>query len=358
MTDRFRFADFVLDRRDRLLARNGVTVELNARYFDALALMVTEPGALISKDRFLDEVWRGVPVTDEALTQCIKTLRRALGDDAANPRFILTVPKHGYRFVAAVDSDGDPIATNTTRIAPPVTPAGSVATTGWNDALLWAGAGTVGGGIAGMIGGMVYGFAAAPISEAGTGGTSTLLVLTAVTVLVALVGGAGVASGIALAARWSGHPWRWAVAGGAAGGLLVGAIAKLLGLDAFALLLGRSPGDITGALEGLVLGSAVGLAGWLANRTGGGVRRGTAIAAGVGGATGLVIILAGGRLMTGSLDLLSHAMPQSRLNLGRIGALFGESGLGPVSQAVTGALEGALFASGVVAAMLLAQRRD
>src|SRR6185503_19790630 len=57
----------------------------------------------ISKDRFLDEVWRGVPVTDEALTQCIKTLRRQLGDDAARPRFIETVPKHGYRFVAPVE---------------------------------------------------------------------------------------------------------------------------------------------------------------------------------------------------------------------------------------------------------------
>ena len=56
----------------------------------------------MSKDRFLDEVWRGVPVTDEALTQCVRTLRRQLGDDAAEPRFIETVPKHGYRFIAPV----------------------------------------------------------------------------------------------------------------------------------------------------------------------------------------------------------------------------------------------------------------
>jgi DNA-binding winged helix-turn-helix (wHTH) protein len=64
--------------------------------------MVREAGMLVSKDRFLDEVWRGVPVTDEALTQCIKALRRALGDEAASPRFIATVPKHGYRFIAPV----------------------------------------------------------------------------------------------------------------------------------------------------------------------------------------------------------------------------------------------------------------
>ena len=44
-------------RRERVLARDGAAVELNARYFDALALMVAEAGALISKDRFLGEVW-------------------------------------------------------------------------------------------------------------------------------------------------------------------------------------------------------------------------------------------------------------------------------------------------------------
>ena len=57
--------------------------------------MVREAGTLVTKDGFLDEVWAGVPVTDEALTQCIKSLRRALGDDAARPQFIETVPKHG-----------------------------------------------------------------------------------------------------------------------------------------------------------------------------------------------------------------------------------------------------------------------
>ena len=44
-----------------------------------------------------------MPVTDEALTQCIKTLRRQLGDSASSPRFIETVPKHGYRFIAPVE---------------------------------------------------------------------------------------------------------------------------------------------------------------------------------------------------------------------------------------------------------------
>src|SRR3954470_6303815 len=104
MAGSFVFEQFVLDPEDRQLRRGADPVELNGRYFDALALLVREAGKLVSKDRFLDEVWRGVPVTDEALTQCVRTLRRQLGDDAAQPRFIETVPKHGYRFVATVES--------------------------------------------------------------------------------------------------------------------------------------------------------------------------------------------------------------------------------------------------------------
>jgi len=98
----FAFEGFILDTDDRRLKADGQPVELNARYFDALALMAREQGRLVSKERFLSEVWDGVPVTDEALTQCIKTLRRQLGDEAGRPRFIETVPKHGYRFIAPV----------------------------------------------------------------------------------------------------------------------------------------------------------------------------------------------------------------------------------------------------------------
>src|SRR5262245_8720551 len=99
----YRFDDFTLDANERALRRGDAPVEINARYLDALTLLVRNQGRLVSKDRFLDEIWRGIPVTDEALTQCIRTLRRQLGDNAANPRFIETVPKHGYRFIAKVE---------------------------------------------------------------------------------------------------------------------------------------------------------------------------------------------------------------------------------------------------------------
>src|SRR5688500_14225217 len=100
---RFRFEGFELDPGDRRLTRGGAPVELSARYLDALLLLARESGRLVTKDRFHEEVWRGIPVTDEALTQCITTLRRRLGDEASRPRFIETVPKHGYRFIAPVE---------------------------------------------------------------------------------------------------------------------------------------------------------------------------------------------------------------------------------------------------------------
>ena len=352
----FRFEGFVLDPRDRRLRRGDVPVELNARYLDALALLVREAGKLVSKDRFLEEVWRGVPVTDEALTQCIRTLRRQLGDDAARPRFIETVPKHGYRFVAPVEGDGgEPGVPATAAAAGPARQAAPPYD--WRRFLLLGGAGTVGAGVAGMIGGLFYGFAAAsqPLGP-GTGAASMLLVLLWLTMAAALMGGAGVSFGIA--ASGFAPARHWSIAGGALGGLVVGGVVKLLGLDAFNLLLGRSPGDITGAAEGALLGGAVGLGTWLGSRGPGppSLRRGMAAAALAGGGAGVLIPMLGGRLMGGSLDLLARSFPDSRLRLDQIGGLFGESGFGPVSQIVTGGIEGALFGGCVAGAMIVARR--
>ena len=353
MTDgSFRFDRFLLDPADRQLRRDGAAVELNARYLDALALLVREAGKLVSKDRFLDEVWRGIPVTDEALTQCIKTLRRQLGDEAASPRFIETVPKHGYRFIAPVERvDG--------RVAVADAPKSARGSYSWREFLLLGGAGMIGGGLAGLVGGLFYGFAGAsqPLAP-GMGEASVLLVLVCLTILVALIGAAGVAFGIAAAGFARPQQWYWTIVGASAGGMFVGGFAKLLGLDAFNLLLGQSPGDITGAAEGALIGGAVGLGAWLASRQAGRVslRRSVTIAGLAGGASGILIVLLGGRLLGGSLDLLARNFPQSRLRLDQIGAMVGERSFGPTSQMVTGAIEGMLFAGFVVGAMVIARR--
>lgn len=346
----FRFDRFRLDPQDRRLWRDDQPVEINSRYLDALALLVREQGRLVSKDRFLDEVWSGVPVTEEALTQCIKTLRRQLGDDAARPRFIETVPKHGYRFIAAAQTDAE----SRSQII-----GTSQSNSGWSTMLSIGAGGTIGGGMAGLIGGIFYGFAGAsqPL-QPGMGAASVLLVLVCLTVLVALIGAAGVAFGIVASGNFARPFGPWSIAGGALGGLIVGALTKLLGLDAFNLLFGQSPGDITGPMEGLILGGAVGLGAWLAVDRAGALRlrRGMCAAAAAGAVAGSLIPLLGGRLMGGSLALLADSFPNSRLRLDQIGELFGEQGLGPVSQSATGGLEGALFAACVVGAMVLAKR--
>lgn len=348
MAECFTFEGLVLDTGDRRLRAGDKPVELNGRYFDALALLVRDHGKLVSKDRFLAEVWRGVPVTDEALTQCIRTLRRRLGDDASSPRFIETVPKHGYRFIARVElldaEDG-------------LARASRGDADRWSQFVQTATAGTLGGSAAGLVGGLIYGFvAASPAIHAGLGGMSIVLVLVCLTVLVGIVGAAGVSFAVATAFWSRTNSWRWLTLAGAGGGLVVGAIVKLLGLDAFSLLVGQSPGNITGAFEGAILGGAVGTGAWLASRTSS-LRSGAAMAALCGGVGGLVIPLLGGRLMAGSLNLLEHRMPGSRLRLDQLGAIFGERGLGPITQSATGALEGALFAGCVVGAMVIAQRR-
>jgi DNA-binding winged helix-turn-helix (wHTH) protein len=348
----FHFDDFVLDPAQRRLTRDGVPVELNARYFDALVLLLRECGKLVSKDRFLGEVWRGVPITDEALTQCVKTLRRQLGDDAANPRFIETIPKHGYRFVAPVEwveqADAEPVA------APAVLPTPSYS---WRTFALLGGAGTIGAGIAGVIGGLFYGFVAAsqPLGPGG-GGASVLFVLLWLTIVVALIGGAGVSFGIA-AAGFARSGW-WTIVGGGLGGMAIGGIVKLLGLDAFTLLLGRSPGGITGAPEGLLLGGAVGLGAWLAGRQRSASTRRRIATAGLTGAMGgMLVPLLGGRLMGGSLDLLARTFPGSRLRLDYVGALVGDRDFGILTQLATGGAEGALFAACIVGALLRARDR-
>lgn len=335
----FAFEEFSLDCGERQLRRAGEPVELSNRYFDALALLLSEPGRLVSKDRFMAEVWRGVPVTDEALTQCIKTLRRQLGDDAASPRFIETVPKHGYRFIAAVQRE----VRNELD--------GSVSGQ-WRGFWLTGAAGAAGGAAAGVLGGLLYGFAA---SATAMGASTLLLVLIALTAVLGLVGGAGVGFGIAGAAFVPSRRWQWPVFGGMMGGIVVGALAKMLGLDALNLLFGHAPANMTGAPEGSLLGAAVGFGAWLA-RDSARIGRGLACGALTGAAAGALIPFLGGHLLGGSLDLLARQFPDSHIRLDAVARLLGEAEFGRLSQAVTAAIEGLVFGAGVVGALTLARR--
>ncbi len=332
-SDTLQFGGFTLDPANRRLSRDGEPIELGGRYLDALVMLVKTPGQLISKDRLHEEVWRGIPVTDEALSQAIMAVRKALGDDAARPRFIETVPRHGYRFIGTLEERANEA---------PTTPAAPAIA---HHRLRIIAGGIVGAAAAGLVVGLVYGSLAAG-SGAGSA-FSLVLVLVCVSILAALVSGLGIAGGIGWLGACETSAWWRPVAGGMLGGLLVGGFARLLGLDTLRLLTGGAPDRIAGAGEGLVIGIAAGIGYWLVLRNG---RIGLAAAALLGAFGGAVIVLAGGTLMAGSLAALVAQFPGAGLSLGWAAAT--------PWLIVAGAFEGALFSGLLVAGMTRARRHS
>jgi DNA-binding winged helix-turn-helix (wHTH) protein len=97
----WRFAGFTLDLvRGALLTGSGAEVALRPKSFALLRLLVENAGRLVDRDSIMNAVWPDVVVGDEAITQCVGDIRRALGDEA--PRVLRTVPRRGYLFAAEV----------------------------------------------------------------------------------------------------------------------------------------------------------------------------------------------------------------------------------------------------------------
>jgi DNA-binding winged helix-turn-helix (wHTH) protein len=104
----YRFAEFTVSPARRVLLRDGDEQPLIPRYFDLLVLLIERRPEAVHRSEILDSVWSDVVVSDGALNQAVRTLRRVLGDDPRQPRFIRTVPRHGYRFVyAMVETEPD-----------------------------------------------------------------------------------------------------------------------------------------------------------------------------------------------------------------------------------------------------------
>src|SRR4051812_40188548 len=94
-----RFGSYRLDPVQGL-TRGNREVRLTPRSLEVLALLAGQPGRVVTKEQLFTTVWHDVAVTDSALASCIQEIRRALGDEARNPRFIETLHRRGYRFVA------------------------------------------------------------------------------------------------------------------------------------------------------------------------------------------------------------------------------------------------------------------
>jgi DNA-binding winged helix-turn-helix (wHTH) protein/Flp pilus assembly protein TadD len=98
----YQFGPFFVDRIRYRVVRDDAVVELTPQLLDLLLHLLENAGALITKEQLLDALWPGANVTDNALAQAVSELRQALGDDAGAPRFIKTVARRGYRFIAPV----------------------------------------------------------------------------------------------------------------------------------------------------------------------------------------------------------------------------------------------------------------
>jgi DNA-binding winged helix-turn-helix (wHTH) protein len=105
----YRFGPYIVSPRRRLLVRDGRELPLIPRYFDLLVFLIAHRQEAVHRRDIFDKVWTDVIVSDSALSQAIRTIRRTLGDDSREPRFIRTVSRHGYRFVYSevLEADDD-----------------------------------------------------------------------------------------------------------------------------------------------------------------------------------------------------------------------------------------------------------
>lgn len=108
MTD-FRFGRFELDSRTRELRKDGVRLRLQEQPFAVLALMLEHPGELLTRDELRDRLWPEGTFVDfeHGLNAAVKRLRAVLGDNAERPRFVETLHRRGYRFIARVERLND-----------------------------------------------------------------------------------------------------------------------------------------------------------------------------------------------------------------------------------------------------------
>lgn len=101
-TNSFEFGEFLLDGKEKVLLHKGKPLSITPKAFQLLQKLVEKHGHLVERDELLNTVWARSFVEEGNLTFTIRVLRKTLGDDRQNPRFIETVPKRGYRFIAEV----------------------------------------------------------------------------------------------------------------------------------------------------------------------------------------------------------------------------------------------------------------
>src|SRR6266851_3767908 len=147
---RVRFGAFDVDLRACELHKHGLKIKLQDQPFQVLALLLQQPGEMVSREELREKLWRADTFVDfdVGLNNAIKRLRDALGDSAESPRYIETLPRRGYRFIASVEDAipavaSEPLPSNSTgqaeaaSVAKPAEDAPAAAKTGLRPRSLW-----------------------------------------------------------------------------------------------------------------------------------------------------------------------------------------------------------------------------
>jgi DNA-binding winged helix-turn-helix (wHTH) protein len=103
-----RFGPFQIDPRTWLLTRDSEPVDLSPRLVEILGFIVSKSGQIVTKDELLEKFWPDVNVTENTLTRAIADIRKSIGDGAAEPKYLETASRRGYRFVGEAPSVSDP----------------------------------------------------------------------------------------------------------------------------------------------------------------------------------------------------------------------------------------------------------
>src|SRR2546423_3538821 len=114
-----RFGVFEVDLRAAEIRKRGVRIKLQEQPFQILSLLLEHPGEIVTREELRQKLWPAHTFVDfdRSLNKAMTKLRSALGDSAESPRYVETIPRHGYRFLPAVQTHGESGSNGTSEIS-------------------------------------------------------------------------------------------------------------------------------------------------------------------------------------------------------------------------------------------------